>query len=192
MKRLRKTANKYQHFIEEWWNHWGTVINEAEQMLAENPDCKYDGEAYRAIGFRSFDDMIKGFASQALYYDGILNAIKKNIRVTSEYCSWSYDYDTVDEFADDLIENGDICVVIIEGNISGLDLGYLIKKYKDQLEDGYTDGTDMEYEIIAPMVSDFRIKDIIVKDPTNGIIKMNEDNPGWVAKTPNGYITDYE
>jgi hypothetical protein len=194
MKRLIR-ANKYQNFMEEWWNHWGTQRSQAEQFISENPDCIYNGEAYRSLGFKNLSSVLGDIdLENGIDYITLQDKIRKMIKSDSKVVSWSYEYSSVDNFANEAMElDYELDIeIIIRANISGLDIDKFVNKYSKEIDQNYMEGTDMETEVIAKMVSSFEIEDILIRDTKNGIMQFNDDNPSIIKSTDTGYSIDYD
>jgi hypothetical protein len=194
MKRLIK-ADKYQDFVESWWNEWSGQNETVEQFIRENQDCVYKGEAYRSLGFKDLHSVIGDVeVEDNIDYNKLKDSLRKMIKGDSKNVSWSYNYSSVDDFANNKMENDfDVNVeVMICANISGLDMSKFVEKYKDNIDQSYMEGTDMEDEVIGKMESNFDIEDIYIRDLKNGIMKFNDDNPSIIKLTDTGYLIDYD
>lgn len=145
MKRLIRKASVYDA-PEEFLFYWCTGPSDIkynspesiDKIANENPDCVYSGEAYRYIELPGFDHEDKEI-------DQILMEAWDKVDTIEKYSSFATSKRGVEYFiTTDDREFG----VIIQANVSGIDIKKLADKYKDIVSGQVFEYANTEDEVV--------------------------------------------
>ncbi|AEO93309.1 gp38 [Bacillus phage G] len=167
MKRLIKKASVYD-VPEEFLFYWCSSPSDIkynypesiEKIANENTDCIFSGDAYRYIELPNFEYQDKEI-------DQLLKEAWDEVQTVEKYSSFASSKRGVEHFiTTDYRSFG----IIIEANVSGIDIKKLTNKYRDTVDEQVFEYADTEDEIVTlDVVDSWDIAAIVIEEEVEWI-----------------------
>lgn len=168
MKRLIKKANiDYNLFLTSLINYNDYSQDEIQTVIDNNPDCIFDGFAFRVLYFHpsevkeARDNYMKSANIESVYSGDMVEilwgTLDNLIRVNNLYQSFTKSQDALDKINDHLNDENDIGIIIKFAVSKALDIKKLYQKYESQLNDETKDAHsyfEHQEEVLAKFDSD--------------------------------------